>query len=199
MLKLVVFRFLVFFGILLLTLLAYIGYHLFEINYYLFGARDAGANVEVWLDKNGDGYKDSDEPPLGEICVWAGYASDPPEEYTYSLFSSWEEICAIQGYRTDANGKWDDFFPGGDCSEIHMLVNLPVGYQPTTSPAVNGCVAKFGLTQGRPLSEIQTLSAEEYIRKQVAFERLGQILALLVVVAVAAFSSIKLVHPTITQ
>ncbi len=194
MLRLTILRILTFLGILVAISVAYIGYHLLEMNYYLFGASDVGAYVEVWLDKDGDGRKGEDEPPLEGICVWAGYASYPVEKYTYSLFSNWEEICQIEGYRTDASGKWSDFFAGGTCNEIHILVKPPEDYRPTTPLAVNDCSAEFGLTQDSSLSKAPISFTEEYLRRQVVLEKLKQTLVLLVVAAIAAIVSIKLVH-----
>jgi hypothetical protein len=71
---------------------------------HFFGVHDAGAYVKVWLDTNGDGNRDNDEPFLPNVCVWAGYAS------SYQLFSSWQEICEERFFRTDSSGEWSDFF-----------------------------------------------------------------------------------------
>ena len=195
MTRLTILRIPTFLGILVAISVAYIGYHLLGLNYCIFGARDAGAYVEVWLDEDGDGQRSNEEPPLEGICVWAGYASYPFEDNTSPYFSNWEEISQKEFYRTDASGEWGDFFPGGTCNEIHMLVKPPEGYQHTNPLAVNGCYAEFGLTQDNSLSTVPIMSAEDYLRRQVVQEKLKRTLVLLSVAAITAVVSVKLVHP----
>lgn len=164
---------------------------------------DSGANIKVWLDKNGNGKQDKDEPFLPNICVWAGYASSPQNQYIYSLFSNWQEICKNQWHMTDQNGAWENFFAGGSCTEIYSAIHPPDGYFPTTEVVVNGCMAEFGLTQERPINEIQLINVEEYLQKQYQKERtvfwLKIGLALMSVSIFAGFVSIKIIRSEVSN
>src|SRR5215217_3960407 len=124
------------------------------INYFMsktpfYVAHDAGSNIQVWLDTNGDGKHDNEEPLMPNVCVWAGYAS------SFQTLGAWDEICNKQHFRTDASGTWSEFFAGGNCTEIYNAINPPENYFPTTPTVANGCSAEFGLSQVKPSFEIQ--------------------------------------------
>jgi hypothetical protein len=195
LMRLLILRVLVSLVILLLLLVAYAGYYLLELNYFLFGARDAGAYVETWQDDNADGYRDEDEPPLGGVCVWAGYSLTTSEEYIYHAFSTWDAICDGDGHRTDENGEWGDFFPGGRCSEIRILAMVPEGYRATTATAVRGCEVQYGFVEsGGSLNDSQ-ISAEEYLKRQENADRAGRIAVTSIVVVIAFAVSVMIVRP----
>ena len=86
----------IFWGIVAIFPLIYIVYSLFlysDIYADLFGISDGGAYVFTWLDKNANGLREENEPPLINVCVWYRYRPD-----------SQIENCGFDGYQlTDKN------------------------------------------------------------------------------------------------
>jgi hypothetical protein len=153
---------------------------------------DAGANIRVWLDSNGNGKKDNDEPFLPNVCVWAGYAS------SFQALGAWEEICKKQYFMTDFDGAWSEFFAGGSCPEIYNAINVPENYFPTTPTIVNGCSVEFGLAQEKPTFEIQSPDAGLYLQQESQGEittfRVKTGIVVLLISVFAGFVSFKTIR-----
>ena len=156
-------------------------------------AHDAGANIKVWLDADRDGKRDNDEPFLPNVCVWAGYAS------SFQSLGTWQKICHDPYFVTDSGGTWSEFFAGGRCGEIYNAIHPPENYFPTTPTIVNGCSAEFGLSQGKPLFEIQSPIVEQYLqqekRKEITIFRTKIGLAIISISVFAGFVSLKITRP----
>ncbi len=168
------------------------------INYFMsadpfYVAHDAGASIRVWLDINGNGKRDIDEPSLPNVCVWAGYAS------SFQTLATWEEICKKQYFMTNARGEWFEFFAGGSCGEIYNVINPPEHYFPTTPTIVNGCFAEFGLSQEKPTFEIQSPDVGPYLQKEnqkeIMIFRMKTGLAIALISFFAGFVSFKIIRP----
>ena len=123
-------------------------------------AHDAGANVTVWLDTNGNGKQDGDEPFLPNVCVWGGYLSD------FQSLGGWQEICQDKYSLTDESGGWSEFYAGGTCDEIYIAAQPPKGYRPTTPLVVNGCNAEFGFAPSDPTSKIPGPDIAQYLQQR---------------------------------
>jgi hypothetical protein len=187
--KIITLRFIVFF-------ISFAGFIL-ALEYFLTQrdfavVHDAGAFVRVWHDLNADGIRDNNEPPLSNVCVWGGYAS------SYRLFRSWSDICKNQYFMTDSNGEWSEFFAGGRCSEIYILVNPPAGYRPTTPLTVNSCSAEFGFVPS-DVTEIQQLDWKQYLQelneKEILVSRLKLGIEMVMSSVFAVFVSMKIIRP----
>jgi hypothetical protein len=167
------------------------------INYFMsenpfFVAHDAGANIKVWLDSNGDGKRDNDEPFLPNICVWAGYSS------SFQSSGGWEEICKKQYFMTDSGGARSEFFAGGSCAEIYNAINPPENYYPTTPTVVKGCSVEFGLSQEKTRSEIQSQDVWLYLQKErqkeITIFRVKTGVVVLLISVFAGFVSFKTIR-----
>jgi len=170
----------------------------FAINYFMsenpfYIAHDAGANIKVWLDTNGNGKRENNEPFLPNICVWAGYAS------SFQSWSGWQEICNNQYFSTDSSGSWSEFFAGGSCPEIFNAINPSGNYYPTTPTIVNGCSAEFGLSQEKPSIEIKSQDVGLYLEKESQKEttifRLKIGIVVLLIFVFAGFVFFKIIRP----
>ena len=168
------------------------------INYFMsdnpfYVAHDAGANIKVWLDGNGNGKRENNEPFLPNTCVWAGYAS------SFQSLGGWQEICNKQYFSTDLSGAWSEFFAGGSCPEIYNAINPPQNYFPTTPTIVNGCSVEFGLSQEKPSLEIKSQDVELYLEKASQKEtttfRVKTGIVVLLIFVFAGLVSLKTIRP----
>lgn len=121
---------------------------------------DASAHITVWLDENGNGVHEDNEPFLPDICIYGGYG------YEFQDNVGWEGICNRTYHLTDASGTWDEFFPGGTCREIINAINVPEGYYPTTPTIAKGCVAAFGISQEKPPVEIEQEDLAQFLDRE---------------------------------
>ena len=167
-----------------------ISYFMSENPFYV--PHDAGANIRVWLDSDGNGKKDNDEPFLPNVCVWGGYAS------SFQSLGAWEEVCKKQYFMTDSDGAWSEFFAGGSCTEIYNAINLPENYFPTTPTIVNRCSVEFGLAQEKPPFEIQSpdvgLSLQQESQEELTIFRVKTAVVLLLISVFAGFVSFKTIR-----
>ncbi len=188
--KIIVLRIVMFFLVFAGVVVA-INYFMSENPFYV--AHDAGANIKVWLDSNGDGKQNNNEPFLPNVCVWAGYAS------MFQTLDAWKGICKNQYFMTDSGGTWSEFFAGGSCAEIYNAINPPEDYFPTTPTIVNGCSAEFGLSQEEPMIEIQSQEVGLYLQKESQKEttifRIKTGVIILLISAFAGFVSFKTIRP----
>ncbi|HUI88797.1 MAG TPA: hypothetical protein VLX61_08730 [Anaerolineales bacterium] len=191
--KTVVLRFLVFLFVFVATsCVTGLAFYYFSTIYpipFAYEEHDAGASIEVWLDANGNGIWDNNEPAVPNTCVWAGYLNS---------FTNWQDICNGEGYKTDTQGVWGDFFPGGTCEEIYNAVNIPNGYFPTTPTVVIGCTAEFGLAQEKPTSTMQSAQFLKDIQKiqenEYTIHRLELVAVMILILIFAGFVSIKVIR-----
>jgi hypothetical protein len=97
---------------------------------------DSGSNATAWLDSNGDGDRDSSEPPLQGVCIWSDTS---PNAYNDT------RQCRSSLSYTDEYGEWPgDFFAGSSGDDIYIFTKAPPGYRSTTPPAVHSTEAEFG-------------------------------------------------------
>lgn len=142
---------------------------------YLFGIGDGGAYVSAWVDKNADGLREENEPPLANVCVWYGYRPD-----------SQIEDCGFEGDRvTDKNGEWGEFLAGTSCDNIYIFAAVPAGYQPTTDLAKKGCFASFGFVEEGVAVSHNVLTIDEFAQKENARIWIQNIIAGLFVLTIA--------------
>jgi hypothetical protein len=188
--KIIVLRLIVFFLVFVGVVVA-INYFMSENPFYV--AHDSVVNILVWLDTNGNGKREINEPFLPNICIWAGYASD------FQYLGGWQEICSSQYFSTDSSGAWSNFFAGGSCPEIYNAIKLPEDYFPTTPTVANGCSVEFGLSQEKPTVEIKSQDVGHYLGKESQKERiiLGVILGsvILLISVFSGFVSFKTIRP----
>lgn len=179
---------------------------LFVINYFMsnfqFGpVSDAGASITVWLDTNGDGKKDNNEPFMPNVCFWAGYITYDQNEYNQPPFSNWKEYCNKQDNMTDINGSWSEFLPGGNCIDYYIVINPPNNYFPTTPTFVNNCGAEFGLSQQIDKSRRSSKNVGQYLQYQVEKKRLIEwvkIIAFLALVSIfSGYVTVKIIQPKV--
>lgn len=174
-------------------LLVFIGIVAFIIEYPVYKLGDAGAGIIVWLDMNENGVREDDEPLLPNVCVWGGYAP------SFQAAGGWQGICDRQYYLTDSDGTWGEFFPGGSCSEIYNAINPPENFFPTTPTVANGCFVEFGLSQEKPVLEVESQDAGLYFEKERRKEeiihgvKIGGIV--LLISAIAGLVSFIIVRP----
>ena len=170
----------------------------FAINYFMsenpfYVAHDAGANIKVWLDTNGNGKRENNEPFLPNVCVWAGYAS------SFQSLGGWQYICSHPYFSTDSSGIWSEFFAGGSCPEIYNAINPPENYFPTTPTIANGCSVEFGLSQEKPTVEIKSQDVGLYLEKESQKEttifRVKIGIVVLLISVFAGFVSFKIIRP----
>ena len=92
---------------------------------------------EAWVDRNGNGYREPDEPWLEGVCIWDAFELQVLDE---------EEVTErCERSRTDETGRWGGGFkPGASCDEIYIYAMPPEGYQATTALVVNDCSGEFG-------------------------------------------------------
>ena len=121
------------------------------------GTHDAGAYINAWLDANGDGKQNNNEPSLPNVCVWGGYGYQ---------FSSWDEICNSEYFVTDSGGKWSEFFAGGSCDQIYIAAKPPQGYRPTTPLIVNGCWSQFGFIPSNSTPESLSPDVKQFMQQE---------------------------------
>ena len=192
--KIIVLRIIVFF-LVFAGVVAIIVYFTSERPFY--GAHDAGADIQVWMDTNGNGKREDTEPFLPNVCVWAGYAS------SFQSLADWKGICNNPYFLTDSNGAWSEFFPGGTCPEIYNIINPPENYLPTTPTIVNGCFAEFGLSQVKPIIEIKSQDASQFLqqenRKEIMIYRIKVGIVILLISIFAGFVSFKTISSEQTK
>jgi hypothetical protein len=98
---------------------------------------DGYSSGKAWVDRNGNGHREPDEPGLAEVCIWDSFGPRMRNQEQVS------EICGMS--RTDENGYWDGGFkPGASCDEIYIYAVPPEGYRATTPLVVNDCLGEFG-------------------------------------------------------
>jgi hypothetical protein len=155
------------------------------------GCGDARVDIETYVDANGNGQKDANEPGLGGACVWV---SDQIQEYTSHDI---DEICGKPYQHTTNQGKWagTSYVAGKRCDEAFIYAVPPNGYQPTAPLAVNYCVAKFGFISAGTAPGIQVLSPVEYSQRFILLENLKQVGIIFVVVLGAVIVSIAVARP----
>jgi hypothetical protein len=179
---------------------------LFVINYFMsnfhFGAvGDAGASIKVWLDTNGDGKKDNNEPVLPNVCFWSGYITYYESDYNHPPFNNWKEFCNNRANTTDTDGAWSEFLPGGNCTDYYNVINPPGNYFPTTPVLVNDCNAEFGLSQGKATSKTPSINVGQYLQNQVEKKRILEwikIITFLVSVSLfSGFITVKIIRPQV--
>ena len=173
----------IFGGIVAIFLLCYLTYAFFTIgvgSYWIFGARDGQASVTAWLDKNANGLKETDEPPLPGVCVWYSYRPDSVDSVP----------CDFSDYGvTDEQGNWVKFLPGGRCDTVYVFVKAPNGYQPTSDSASDGCSAQFGFVENDVTVSHKILSINDFARRKITILWMTRICVGLFVVAVAGFGT----------
>lgn len=176
------------------------------LNLSVTGAHDAGAVATVWLDKNGDGRRDANEPPMEGVCAWA--------DTTPRAFGD-QQISRMCGgpdpnWHTDSSGQWPprsssggiNFFAGATCDDVYIYIKPPENYQATTPLIVNGCEAQFGIApvgastptaNARYEDYTQPLEAKQQTRQFIA--ALPIIIVIIGVIVLAVLASVKLVRP----
>jgi hypothetical protein len=176
----------IFWGIVALFPLCYLIYIFFTVgegSYWVFGARDGQASVTAWLDKDANGIKETDEPPLSGVCIWTGYRPD-------SIIQNYSDPCKFSDSAvTDEQGNWGEFLPGGSCDSIYVFAKAPEGYQPTTDLASNGCSAKFGFVENDVTVSRKVLSIDDFARRKITMLWITRIGIGLFTVAVAGFGT----------
>jgi len=193
MIKLAIKRLAVSFVIVTLVSLVYSLYSHFNIHSSCspMGCSDATVDIETYVDLNGNGQKDTNEPALDDVCVWV---ADQIQEYTPPDI---DEICGKPYQHTTGQGKWvgSGYVAGKRCDEVFTYAVPPNGYQPTTPLAVNYCIAKFGFISSGTVPRIQVLSPVEYSRRYISLENLKQAGLVVVVVLGAVIISIVIIRP----
>lgn len=178
----------VFWGIMALFPLFYVGYAFFtfgEGSYWLFGARDGYASAITWLDNNADGIRNADEKPLANVCIWYGYN---PESGIRDVV----DPCRGNHFSTDGQGKWSEFLPGGSCEDYFVFVRAPDGFHATTNLASNGCDAGFGFISEDVQVEQKVLSVDEFVRQSILIAWIKRILAGFAILSVSVAGTIWL-------
>lgn len=188
--KIIALRIIVFF-IVFASVVVAINYFMSDNPFYV--AHDAGANIKVWLDTNGNGKRENNEPFLPNTCVWAGYAS------SFQSLGGWQEICNNQYFSTDPSGAWSEFFAGASCPEIYNAINPPQNYFPTTPTIVNGCSVEFGLSQEKLSFETKSqdvgLYLEKESQKEITTFRVKTSIVVLSISVFAGLVSFKTIRP----
>ena len=118
------------------------------------------STIKVWLDTNGNGKRESNEPHLPNICVWAGDA------WSFQILGGWQNICYFPDSSTYLSGARGYFLIGDSCSKIYNAINPPKDYFPTTPTIVKGCSAEFGLSKEKPLVEMKQQDVGLYLAKE---------------------------------
>jgi hypothetical protein len=147
-------------------------------SYILSGVGDGEAQFSSWLDENANGVRDSNEPPLAGVCVWAGYN-------IINDFQENRDLCQF----TDKDGKWEEFLPGGSCEEFYVFVQAPDGYQATTNLAANSCSTEFGFVESTVKVSHKVLTIQEFIHKMRLIQwikriGIGILIAILVILGI---------------
>ncbi|MEP7136281.1 MAG: hypothetical protein ABI904_15240 [Chloroflexota bacterium] len=178
----------IFWGIVAIFPLLYVVFFLFlnsDIHANLFGVGDGGAYVSAWLDKNANGVREDNEPPLANVCVWYGYRPD-------SVIAD----CKFSDHQvTDKNGQWGEFLAGADCDMIYIFANPPSGYRPTTDLASKGCDAGFGFIQEnvQVTQKVQTIS--EFAHREITIAWIRNIAIGLFIFVAALLGTVWLEKP----
>ena len=179
----------IFWGIITLFPLCYLIYVFFtdgEGSYWIFGARDGQASVSVWLDKNANGIRDQNEPPLPGVCIWSS-------DYIASVIQNYSDPCQFSDYDvTDKKGLWGKFLPGGSCETYYVFAKAPEGYQPTTDLASNGCSAQFGFVENSVSVSHKVLSINDFVSRHNSILWVKRIGIGLFMLAIAIFGTLWL-------
>jgi hypothetical protein len=177
----------IFWGIIALFPLCYLIYILFtdgEGSYWFFGARDGQASVITWLDKNANGIREQNEPPMPGVCIWSGYGTD-------SIIQNYSDPCKFSyNAFTDEHGLWGQFLPGGSCDTFYVFAKAPDGYQPTTDLASDSCSAEFGFVENNVSVSHKVLSINDFARRQFTIlwvKRIGTGLFILAIAIIGTF------------
>ena len=186
MMKKIIRSIIIFWGIVAIFPLCYLVYDFFTVgegSYWIFGARDGQTSVTAWLDKNANGSKDTNEPPLSGVCIWAGYRPD-------SVIQEYSDPCNFSDSAvTDEQGNWDKFLPGGSCDNFYVFAKSPDGYQPTTDLTSNGCSAQFGFVENGVTVSHKVLSINDFARQRTTVLWITRIGVGLFIVVVAGFGT----------
>ncbi|MFN8596219.1 MAG: hypothetical protein U0559_08550 [Anaerolineae bacterium] len=164
---------------------------------------DSSTWADAWLDANANGQREHDESPLANVCVWSPISLDVPQEADVA------RICGDSLSLTDQTGHWPakgqeahSFRAGAKCTDLDVFAKPPDGYIATTPLAINGCQGAFGFVSTSAVDVSSRNYLQEYEKHIQArqtskqLENLLPIATLLVVVALCAFLSVKLVRPS---
>jgi hypothetical protein len=82
-------------------------------------------SVRAWIDSNGDGFVNKDEPPLGNVVIHVDDVNHQLDDV------GWPAV-------TDQNGDTQIDVPVRGCSDtvFEVYANVPEGYRITTKPRV---------------------------------------------------------------
>ncbi len=169
----------------------------FLIVFHPFVMIDGIADAIAWLDENGDGEKDPNEPPLADVCIW-----DEAMTPGIPTADDRSRVCTNLFYHTDDTGNWpnsDDFEwifrPGADCNDVYIFAAPPVGYQATTPLVVNECRAEFGFAPDNVQPQNRVLGYAEQMQKYRVIKWLKNISIFAVIVLAAGGISTIFVRP----
>ena len=152
--------------------------------FYAIG--DGMATVITFIDLDLDGVRDVAEPGLPGVCIRPSYNSELPDDFAEQDPCQHDEF-----YLTDAQGRWGDFLPGGDCADLYVFAIPPEGFQSTNSPVTTSCSAEFGFADESIAIDRSFLTAEEFTsrRRTLAVASYwGAILAILGLAAVGGWA-----------
>lgn len=153
-----------------------------SISWMILPHGDGLASATTWLDANANGLQDAGEGDLPDVCVWG----------EYSLYGGAvaPDPCAYS--RTDQQGGWGQFLPGGECSEFYVFASPPAGFHATTDLVSGGCEAKFGFVQDDVPVNHRVLSIRDYIQQQDRFDSIKRIITTIIVLVLAIVGTVWL-------
>jgi len=152
---------------------------------------DAQSSGSAWVDLNGNGILEEDDPPLGGVCIWSDLSVNSFE----AMIS--RGICESPRHLTGEEGDWAGEFYAGSCGDdLYVFALAPEGYQATTPQVIHSGNASFGFAPPGllPQTDLPTIdeqvsgfihAEEEAMLREATFFRIlaGAVLLLIILLA----------------
>ena len=134
-----------------------------QINFSKYYQNRYHPEVFSYIDLNGNGIHDAEEPPLPGVCLNRRYNLSTASEYieSFDCDDNWH-------IKTDISGLWISDHPESNisCKDTYIVAIPPDGYRSTNTPIDNFCDPEFGFVEDENLKVKNFISVDQYAQIQ---------------------------------